>query len=96
MTEQNSDIDFEQLEQERKERRSRKELYRVQYAEKELQKLGYATEWWPHDKVLTFKYKGHIGRIFPYTGWYSVKGIGSGRGIKVLIKELRRKSNESH
>lgn len=61
---------------------------RIEFAKKELEKLGYVVT--QFDKEIEFNYKGNVIKFFPYSGWYSGKGIGHGRGIKQLIKQLTR------
>ncbi len=77
------------------ERRTEKEDSRVEYAKQRLSKLGYETRFDEGNRCLLFALKsGSIARIWPYTGWWSGKGIGSDRGIKKLIKNSRRLNNE--
>jgi len=44
---------------------------------------------WEDDTTIEFIYKGNKCKIFPYSGWWSGKGIGSGRGLENLIKKLK-------
>ena len=44
------------------------------------------------DDVVTgikFKYKGNTGSLWAYSGWWSCKGLGSGRGLANLTKKLK-------
>ena len=85
---------FAEMREMRLERRAEKEGDRVIYARKELAKLNYPTTWDDYNRCLIFKVGKNKGRIYPYTGWWSVKGIGSDRGVKKLLKELRRLNHE--
>lgn len=38
--------------------------------------------------------ENHIVKLYPYTGWWTGKGIGSGRGIHKLIEKLDNKLNK--
>lgn len=53
---------------------------------KELEKLGYEVT--IRGKEIFFLHNFEVIILFPYSGWFSGKGIGSGRGLKNLIKKL--------
>lgn len=62
---------------------------RMKYALDKLSDLGYNITQSPCGKKLTFDRKpGKTVVLFVYSGWWSGKGIGSGRGIDKLIKTL--------
>lgn len=73
----------------RKERRIKKEPYRVKYAADKLHRLGYETHYIEDQKRLEFIYQGEIVRFYPYSGWHTGKTIQDGRGINKLLKQLR-------
>lgn len=59
---------------------------RFEYAIDKLMEAGHRVGKNPEDSrsIIVNKYV----RFWPFTGWYSGKGIGSGRGIHELIKKL--------
>lgn len=62
---------------------------RMKYALNKLSELGYNITQSPCGKKITFDRKtGKSVVLFVYSGWWSGKGIGSGRGIEKLIKTL--------
>jgi len=62
---------------------------RMAYAIERLTNEGYSVNQIAGTEI-NFTHKGNLIKFYPYSGWYSGKGIGSGRGIEVLIKKLRR------
>ena len=72
--------------------RAEKEPIRFEYAVDKLMDAGYTVAKNPHDDK-SFTVNGYI-TFWPYTGWYSGKGIGSGRGIHNLIKALKGLTHE--
>ena len=72
-----------------KERRLKKEPYRVKYAIDKLRKLGYDAHYREDQKCLEFIHRGGIVRFYPYTGWHTGKAIREGRGINKLLKQLK-------
>ena len=72
---------FDAMKKEREERRKALEPNRVQYATGLLTEAGFVVVW--DCRANTF-----IARLWVYTGWWSGKGIGSGRGVHKLIKKL--------
>lgn len=78
---------------EQKERRDRREPGRVAFVEKQLANIGYKTEYDGFNKCLIFKYKGNTCKIYPFTGWWTGKGIGSDRGVKKLLRKLLEENN---
>lgn len=80
--------DFRFMDEERKKKKARLEPDRMAYAAKLLRENG-------HEVVSTepgeITVNGFI-KMFPYTGWWSGKGVGSGRGIHELVKKLKETS----
>ena len=40
------------------------------------------------DKELSFYFKNHLVRFWPYSGWHSGKSIKDGRGLQNLLKQI--------
>lgn len=84
--------DFRFMKEQAKKRREKIEPSRFDYVSEVLVTKGkcYISSYIPHEKCINFETEnGTRGKIYPYKGWWSGKGIGSGRGIKQLIKKLR-------
>lgn len=81
--------DWRSFDEYKKERRNKVEPSRVEYAANALVRMGCTVAYNAGSKALFFEYGEISGKIFPFTGWYSAKGIGDGRGIKKLIKKLK-------
>lgn len=61
---------------------------RKEYAIIQLDKLK--VEYTYEDDVeIRFLWKGNEIKLFPFTGWFSGKGIKDGRGINNLLKQLK-------
>ena len=61
---------------------------RIDFAKNELEKLNIEIIF--EDKTtLQFMFNGAKITLFPYSGWFSGKGIKDGRGIFNLIKQLK-------
>lgn len=60
---------------------------RVQSCAKALEGMGYDVE--VCSKNLKFTHNGHTITMFPYSGWFSGKGIQDGRGFKNLLRQLK-------
>lgn len=76
---------FNAMKQYNREKRAKIEPQRVQYAIDKLHNSGHRMDRTLDDtKYLVDDYID----FWPYTGWWSGKGIGSGRGIHELIKKL--------
>lgn len=61
---------------------------RIDFAKQKLTEKGFEI----HFEVKTelrFNYKGNEIKFYPYSGWFSGKGINDGRGIKNLLKQLK-------
>lgn len=83
---------FDAMKKERKERRKSLEPSRVQYATDLLIEAMYAVGWNANEKAIYIykrnDKKNHIAKLYPYKGWWTGKGIGSGRGVHKLIEKL--------
>lgn len=78
--------DFRFMKEQRLKEREAKEPSRFQYAIDNIMQAGHRVGKVPGDnKCLMIN--GYI-KLWPYTGWWSGKGVGSGRGVHNLIKEL--------
>lgn len=78
--------DFNFMKEQRLKRRQAIEPSRFEFATDKLMDIGCTVGLDPNDhKCLIVN--GYI-KFWPYTGWYSGKGIGSGRGINNLLRKL--------
>lgn len=70
------------------EKQKRLEPKRLQYAKNKLKELGIDIT---HEEntLIEFQHKNNIIKLFPYSGWWSGKGIGSDRGINKLLDKLK-------
>lgn len=64
--------------------RAKKEPQRLDYAVKQLEDAGHTVRVIDDQSI---KVNGKI-TLWVYTGWYSGKGVGSGRGVHQLIEKL--------
>jgi len=85
--------DFALMREAKQERRNRREPGRIAFVEKQLSNIGYKTEYDGFNKCLIFKHKGNACKIYPFTGWWTGKGIGSDRGVKKLLRKLLEENN---
>ena len=76
--------DFRAMRDHNRERRNGLEPKRFKYAIDKLEEAGHRVEKVDHAQLLV---NGYV-KFWPFTGWYSGKGIGSGRGIHNLLKGL--------
>lgn len=81
--------DSEEIREWYQEHRGRIEADRIRYARKALESLGYKVKQ-PDSACLTFEHRGHTIRFYPYTGWFTGKGIKDGRGLEKLLRQLKR------
>lgn len=79
-------MDWSDFNEAKVERRERLEPDRKAFAIHELQALGYEIS--DLGNEIQFMHFGRVVKVFPYTGWYTGKRIGSGRGIAKLLKRL--------
>lgn len=70
-----------------KEDREKLQPNRIKFAIKEITKKGYNVIQ-VNDTEINFIYKKNLIKIFPYTGWFTGKGITDGRGIYNLLKQI--------
>ena len=69
------------------EKQNKLEPQRIEYAKLELSKKGIEILF--EDNVsLKFMINKKLITLFPYSGWFSGKGIKDGRGIENLLKQL--------
>lgn len=80
--------DFRFMKKIRLEERQKIEPTRFEYAVDKLMEAGHRVGRNPEDDKSIIVNNGI--RFWPYTGWYSGKGIGSGRGIHNLLKNIER------
>lgn len=73
-----------------KEREQRLQPERMDYAVKEIEKLGYAITY--RDKTrIQFGFMDSYVTLFPYSGWHTGKTIKDGRGIEKLLTQIKSK-----
>lgn len=68
------------------ERRAILQQSRMDYALSKISEKGYQVTIEDETKISFERVKGKKVIMFPFTGWWSGKGIGSGRGIHNLLK----------
>ncbi len=71
------------------ERQKELEPKRMEYAKSQIEKLGYEIEFEDNVELKFRSTTGNLISFFPYSGWYSGKGIGSGRGIDNLLNLIQ-------
>lgn len=71
-----------------KKERQDKEPGRWKYVLETLRDKGYVPEEDADNKCIRFSFKGNTVTIWPYTGWFSGRGVKDGRGIKKLLKQI--------
>ena len=71
----------------KKQERAEKEPQRVAYAISALSQMGLSPK--SDGQLIQCRYKQGTLRLWPYTGYWACKGLGSGRGINKLIKKLK-------
>ena len=71
------------------ERQNELEPERLLYAKGEIEKLGYEVAIQPNGKSLKFLFNQHVITFFPYSGWHTGKGIKDGRGLKLLLNQIK-------
>ena len=80
--------DFRFMKEQAKKHREKIEPSRFACVEKILRTIGCKIDGYTYCEI--YFTKGNInGKIYPYKGWWSAKGIGSDRGIKKLVKTLK-------
>ncbi len=63
---------------------------RIDYAVKALADIGIESRKVDNTELEFTLPNGVKGKLFAYSGWWSAKGIGDGRGIYNLIQQLKR------
>lgn len=76
--------DYRAIKQEKAKDRASKEPERLAFAVEQLQKAGHIVQVLDDQKI---RVNGKI-TLWVFTGWFSGKGVKSGRGVHNLIKEL--------
>jgi hypothetical protein len=69
-------------------KREQKEPSRSQYILRELKEKGYDPQEDKENKCIHFLLHGNTITVWPYTGWFSGKGIKDGRGTKKLFRQI--------
>ena len=80
--------DFAYMKEMKLKERAEKEPSRFEYATDLLMDIG-CTVGLNKDDHKCLVVNGYI-KLWPYTGWWSGKGIGSGRGIHKLVEKLKK------
>lgn len=83
--------DFAFMKEQKRKARAAKEPKRMEYALKQLRDAGIVADAMDHQTINIVEYRI---TLWPYTGWWSGKGIGSGRGIDNLLKKIKAIDNE--
>ena len=78
--------DFRFMKEQALKERATKEPTRFEYATDLLMNAGHRVALDPNDNKCLIV-NGTI-KLYPYKGWWSGKGIGSGRGVHNLVKKL--------
>lgn len=61
---------------------------RIEYAIKEIEKLGIPVQYADETKI-GFIFNRHMVWLYPYSGWHTGKSIIDGRGIEKLLKQIK-------
>ena len=61
---------------------------RMDSCQEKLESLGYIVRRDEPNHSLAFTHKVSNITLYPYSGWWSGRGIGSGRGFGKLLKKL--------
>ena len=69
-------------------KRNENEPGRQEYVIRVLSEKGYKPIIDTQNKCVRFEYRGNMITVWPYTGWFSGKGVKDGRGIKKLLKQI--------
>ncbi len=72
------------IEDRKKEQERRKEFAMIH-----LDKAGIELTY-ESDSEINFIHNGHTVKFFPLTGWFTGKSVKDGRGLKNLLKEIRK------
>jgi hypothetical protein len=74
-----------------KDRQTKLEPERMQFAIEEIESLGYEILYKDNTKIQFF-FKHSVITFFPYSGWASGKNIKDGRGIGNLLIQINKKA----
>ena len=90
MTNNTSELsdDYALLKELTRAKREQKEPFRWQYILRELKEKGYDPQEDKENKCIHFLFHGNTITVWPYTGWFSGKGIKDGRGTKKLFRQI--------
>lgn len=69
------------------EREQRLQPERIKSAKAEIERLGFVVQF-EDNTSLKFQYLGNLITFFPYSGWFSGKGVKDGRGLKNLLEQI--------
>ena len=69
------------------EREKRLQPDRIKEAKYQIGRLGFVINF-EDDTTIKFQYRGNIITFYPYSGWFSGKGIRDGRGLQNLISQI--------
>ncbi len=69
-------------------KRKQKEPSRWQYILRGLKEKGYDPQEDKENRCIRFLFHGNTITVWPYTGWFSGKGIKDGRGAKKLYQQI--------
>ena len=69
-------------------KRNENEPGRWEYVLKSLRERGYKPVEDKDNKCIKFSYNGNTITVFPYTGWFTGKGVKDGRGIRKLLNQI--------
>jgi len=88
--EEPSETQFEaqMLRELREEKRQAREPGRWEYALKVLKDRGFKPVEDAASRCISFAYGRGTVKVYPYTGWFTGKGIKDGRGIRNLMKQI--------
>ena len=70
------------------EKQNKIEPQRVDYAKKEVEKLGFQIIFECKNRI-EFEYLGEKIQFYPYSGWATGKSITDGRGLKNLLNQIK-------
>ena len=70
------------------ERQERLEPKRMKFCLEKLSELGLKPKSVSSNEI-NFRFRGQNCKLFPYSGWWSCKGLGSGRGFYSLIGKIQ-------
>jgi len=75
-----------------KERQERLEPQRMADARESIEAMGYEI-FFSDAHVLAFMFNDSVVQYYPYSGWHSGKTIKDGRGLRNLLKQIKKPIN---